>query len=112
MFEFIDRTAATRVAPTLIAYYHSDDYFVRILSDLVDIGFRAIEPSQPDCLDLSEISRRFGVQIASIGSIGTAAFLHHGSPESIAQEVRTQISMLGLTGLRSVGKLHYAINLR
>jgi uroporphyrinogen decarboxylase len=92
-------SAAKSVTPTLTTCYHSDGYFSPILKDLVEIGFDAIEPSQPDCLNLSEIRRHFGGQLAFIGTIGSADLLHRGSPDTIAREVREQARLLGPTSL-------------
>lgn len=90
---------ARQVNPDLLVFYHSDGDFTAVLPDLIEIGFNAINPIQPDCMDALAIKRRYGDRLALWGTVGTAALWDYGAPADIRAEVKTRIETLGPAGL-------------
>ena len=90
---------ARKTKPDLLVGYHSDGYIAPILGDLAEIGVSAIEPAQPDCMDVAGVRREYGDRLALIGTVGTAWLLDCGSPAAVAAEVGRRIDALGPTGL-------------
>src|ERR1051325_9724017 len=52
--------AARAVNPDIQVLYQSDRNLTDLLPDLIEIGVTAINPVQPECMDVAEIKRRYG----------------------------------------------------
>ncbi|MCF8068272.1 MAG: hypothetical protein K9L30_06780 [Desulfobacterales bacterium] len=92
-------SAARAVKPDLHFIYHSDGYFEPVIGDLMDIGFQAINPVQPDHMDALRIRKRFGPKLAFWGTVGTQSAFSFNTPEEIKKEVKLRIETLGTAGL-------------
>lgn len=68
---------------------HSDGDIAAILPDLVEIGLSALNPVQPEVLDLSWLRDTFGHTLAFYGGVSSQTVLPHGSPEDVQAAVRT-----------------------
>ncbi|MFH1679455.1 MAG: uroporphyrinogen decarboxylase family protein [Candidatus Eisenbacteria bacterium] len=79
--------------------YHSDGAFDAILDDLVEIGFHAINPLQPEHMDAAAVRRRFGPSLALWGTVGRQTTFSFASPDEIREEVRLRVETLGRAGL-------------
>ncbi len=82
--------AALEVAPDLAVAYHSDGALTALLPDLIEIGVTAINPVQPECMDLATIRRDFGDQLALWGCTPVQSTYAHGT----ADEVRAHTHLL------------------
>ena len=78
--------------------FHSDGNMEAVFADLVEIGFDAIHPTQPECMDVAEIKRRFGDQVCLHGTISCQQTLPHGTAEDVSLEVRERIRCCGREG--------------
>ncbi len=87
--------AARHVRPDMHFVYHSDGTFDAILDDLVEIGFHAIHPVQPEHMDAVAIRRRFGPRLVLWGTVGRQTTFAFASPGEIREEVRLRIETLG-----------------
>ncbi|MGC8874541.1 MAG: uroporphyrinogen decarboxylase family protein [Chloroflexia bacterium] len=67
---------------------HSDGDIAAILPDLVEIGLCALNPVQPEVLDLPWLRRTFGHALAFYGGVSSQTVLPHGSPEEVRAAVR------------------------
>jgi uroporphyrinogen decarboxylase len=90
--------AARRVRPDLPVCYHSDGKCREIIPDLIEIGVTALNPVQPECLDLAEVKRDFGDRLVFWGGIGTQTTMPFGSAEEVYRTVQQTIDVLGPTG--------------
>ena len=68
-------------------FMHSDGYIFDIVADLIELGLDAIN-SQLFVMDIEEIGRQFGGQIAFWGEIDRQHLLPFGTTEDIASAVR------------------------
>ena len=92
-------SAARTLKPEIRFVYHSDGYFEPIIGDLMEIGFQAINPVQPDHMDAARIRKKFGSKLVLWGTIGTQTAFSFNTPEEIKNEVKLRIDTLGTDGL-------------
>ena len=62
--------AVRRVNPQIYFRYHSDGNYVPVIPDLIEIGVSVLTTVQPEAMDVYEIKRRFGRDVALDGTIG------------------------------------------
>ena len=80
--------AAREVAPDLPVAYHSDGDITAMLPDLIEIGITAINPVQPECMDLRTIGREFGADLALWGCTPVQSTYAHGTPAEVRRHTR------------------------
>jgi uroporphyrinogen decarboxylase len=85
--------AARAVSPDLPVWYHSDGDISLIIDDLIEVGVTVLNPVQPECLDVHEIQRKYGDQLAFWGTIGTQTVMPFGTPDTVKQTVREMIDL-------------------
>jgi uroporphyrinogen decarboxylase len=76
------------------AILHSCGNVMGIVPDLIDLGLDALDPIQPGAMDMAEIARRFGGQIAFCGGVDVQHLLISGSPSDIRDGVRRLVETL------------------
>jgi len=79
---------ARRVNPAIHVLYHSDGHLTPLLPDLIEIGVTAINPVQPECMDLIAVKRDFGQALTLWGCCPVQSVYAHGSRADVAQHVR------------------------
>ncbi len=87
-----------RECPRLRFMFHSDGNMEPVFEDLIEIGFDAIDPIQPESMDVAEIKHRFGDSICLHGTISCQRTLPFGTPEDVASEVKERIEICGKNG--------------
>lgn len=80
--------AAHEVAPGLPVAYHSDGDITALLPDLIETGVTAINPVQPECMDLREVSREFGRDLALWGCTPVQSIYARGTPDEVREHTR------------------------
>jgi len=80
--------AAREVIPDLPVSYHSDGRLTELLPDLIDIGVTAINPVQPECMDLMEIKREFGAELTLWGCTPVQSIYAHGTQDEVRRHTR------------------------
>ncbi len=90
--------AARRVKPDILISYHSDGFIEPFIPELIEIGLDVLNPVQPECMDPSEIKRKFGDRLAFFGTIGNQTTMPFGSPDEVRQEVCRRIETVGKGG--------------
>ena len=79
-------------------WIHSCGDIRRIMPDLYDMGIDALNPIQPECMDIYELKDRYGDRITFWGGISTQRTLPGGTPEEVAAEAEKIASYLGRDG--------------
>lgn len=79
--------AARAVNPSIHVLYHSDGNLKALLRDLIDVGVTAINPVQPECMDLVEIKREFGRDLVLWGCCPVQSAYANGSRADILKHV-------------------------
>jgi uroporphyrinogen decarboxylase len=91
--------AARAVRPDIRLIYHSDGHVEPILDDLVELGFAAINPLQPEHMDAVRIRRRYGSRLALWGTVGRQTTFAFEDAAAVRREVGSRIETLGRAGL-------------
>jgi uroporphyrinogen decarboxylase len=77
---------------------HSDGEIAPILPDLVEIGLTALNPVQPEVLDLAWLKATFGDSLAFYGGVSTQTVLPEGTPAEVKDAVDAAIKILAADG--------------
>ncbi len=80
--------AARAVTPGLPVLYHSDGNIRPILPDLIAAGVTAINPVQPECLDMPALQREFGRDVTLWGCCPVQSTYAWGTREDILAHLR------------------------
>lgn len=75
-------------APEMAVAYHSDGNLTPLLPDLIAIGVTAINPVQPECMDLLETRREFGRDLTLWGCTPVQSTYAYGTPAEVTQQTR------------------------
>ena len=87
------------VDPRVRIFIHSDGNILSVMDDLVfDLGIDTINPMQPECMDLSRVKKKYGVQIVMCGGGSLQRTLPFGTVEDVRSEVREIIDRYGQNG--------------
>jgi len=78
--------------------YHSDGDCTEALDDLVDCGFHAFHPIQPNCMDIVEVKEKWGKSLCLMGNINLDSTLTLGTPQDVRAEVYERIRTIGPGG--------------
>ena len=79
-------------------WVHSCGNIQRILPDLTELGVDALNPVQPECMDIYELKEKYGSKISFWGGISTQRTLPYGTPEEVAEETRRVTAALAKNG--------------
>jgi uroporphyrinogen decarboxylase len=71
--------------------FHSDGDVREIIPDLIQIGFDALHPIEPNAMDIVEIKRKWGKQLCLIGNIDLSYTLPRGTLREVEAEVRQRL---------------------
>jgi len=91
--------AARSVNPSIQVLYHSDGNLTALLPDLIDIGVTAINPVQPECMDLTETKREFGRDLVLWGCCPVQSTYAFGSRDDVLAHVRLLKQLAASGGL-------------
>jgi methanogenic corrinoid protein MtbC1 len=78
--------------------FHSDGDCTEAMEDLIDCGFHAFNPIQPNAMDIVEVKRRWGKKLCLIGNINLDSTLTLGTPDDVRAEVYERIRTIGPGG--------------
>lgn len=78
--------------------YHSDGDLTKVMDDLVDLGPVAINPFQPNVMDIKAMKNQYGNRICVWGNIDLRYTLTRGTPEEVETEVKQRIKECGPGG--------------
>jgi len=80
------------------AFLHSDGDIKEIIPDLIEVGFDAIHPVQPEVMELEWLKTKFGNQLSFYGCFSTQELLPNESPETTREVVQKTIRKMGRGG--------------
>ena len=86
------------VNPGVLVFLHSDGNLSSVLPDLIECGFAAVHPIQPECMDMAEVKKRWGDRLTLFGGISVQSELPGSDPQTIRMLVRERIDRLGRDG--------------
>jgi uroporphyrinogen decarboxylase len=71
--------------------FHTDGNFLPLLDDLLSLGMNALNPIEPDAMDIRALRRRLGASVTLVGNIDIN-LLSLGTPEEVAECTRRTIA--------------------
>lgn len=90
--------AAREANPDVIIFYHTDGDATEIVPDLIEIGVQALNPVQPECMDVYALKRQYGHTLSFWGLLGTQSVMPFGTPDEVCADVRRKIEGVGRGG--------------
>ena len=84
-------------AITLPWIFHSDGNFLPLLDDLLSLGMNALNPIEPEAIDIVALRRRLGQGVALVGNIDINV-LALASPEAVERLTRDTIRQVAPGG--------------
>ena len=81
-------TAARRVNPEVMIFYHSCGNVEAIIPELISLGITVMNPVQPEAMDPIHIKRTYGDGICLWGGIGSQSIMPSPSSEAVRREVQ------------------------
>lgn len=82
----------------LDVWIHSCGDIRKIMPDLYEMGIDALNPVQPECMDIYELKDRYGDRITFWGGISTQRTLPYGTPEDVRREALEISRYMGRNG--------------
>lgn len=82
--------------------YHSDGDLTKMLDIILDTGFHALHPIEPESMDIYAVRKRVQKKICLVGNIRVHT-LATGTPDEIRSLVKDRIVNLGYDGAYCVG---------
>ena len=98
--------AAKEVNPRVLVFMHCDGRVGDMLDEYIDIGVDILNPVQPECNNLLEISRQAGGRLSFWGGIGTQRTMPFGTPADVTAAVTEVRQALGGKGGLLVAPTH------
>ena len=78
--------------------FHSDGNIIEMLPDLLEMGIGGLNPIEPYGMDISDVKKRFGANIALFGNLDVGAVLAMGTPDTVRAAARNLIDTVGKDG--------------
>lgn len=91
-------SAAKKINPNIVIWYHSCGDVTDIIGDLIDVGVDILNPIQPECMDIYTIQKKYGDKLSFDGGLGTQKLMPFGTPEEVAAEVKNLVEVFGKNG--------------
>ena len=82
--------------------YHSDGDLSEMIGTIIDTGFNALHPIEPESMDIYELRKRIGKKLCLLGNIRVHS-LSTETPEAIRELVIDRVVNLGYSGAYCVG---------
>ena len=79
-------------------WVHSCGDIRKIFPDIVELGVDALNPIQPECMDIYELKEKYGDKITFWGGISTQRTLPYGTPEEVTEETKKITAALSKNG--------------
>ncbi len=85
-------------AAGLPVLFHSDGDLTAALDALVELGFDAVNPLEPQLNDLRAFQERYGDRLAVYGGLDTYGVIPNGTPADVRRHVLETFETLGRSG--------------
>jgi uroporphyrinogen decarboxylase len=79
-------------------FIHSCGKVEGLFPELIELGVDVFNPFQPEVMDLGEIKRQFGAQLAFYGGMSIQKVLPFGTPQEVRDEAHRLIDEMGHRG--------------
>jgi uroporphyrinogen decarboxylase len=102
VFPWYEQLASICDKQDLIFLLHSDGNIWPMMNDFITIGFDAIHPIDPTCMDINEVKEKVGNKVGILGNIHTD-LLATGTPEEVRELTKRRIKEIAPGGGYALG---------
>lgn len=95
------------INPDVKVAYHTDGNVEPIIPELIEIGVDVLNPIQPASMNPAQIKKQYGDKLAFWGTIDEQKTLPFGSPDDVANEVRSRLENVGFNGGLVLAPTHH-----
>ena len=82
----------------LPVFLHSDGAVASLIPDLLEIGLSALNPCQPEVMDMARLKQEYGHHLCFCGGISTQRVISQGTPDDTEAELRQKVRLLAYGG--------------
>ena len=86
------------IGPDVKIAFHCCGHVTPLIRDLIEIGIEVLEAVQAETMDIAELKREFGRDIAFWGGVGAQSVLARTTPEQVIEGVRQTLRVMGPGG--------------
>ncbi len=86
------------INPDILLILHSDGNLTDVLDDLIECGFDAVHPIQPESMDMVAVKKRYGDRLTLFGGISVQSELPFLTAQEIRSLIRSRVDTLGENG--------------
>jgi len=79
-------------------FLHSDGNIAEIIPDIIEMGITAMNPMQPEVMDIFKLKEQFGKEITFFGGMNTQSTMPFGTVNQVVSEMRKLVRELGRGG--------------
>lgn len=90
--------AAKNIKPDILIQYHSCGYIEPFIPHLIEAGVEILNPVQPECMDFTEIHRKYGDKLSFNGTLGTQTLMPFGTPDEVYEKTQENLRLAGSAG--------------
>jgi len=98
MFPWYEEIGSIAKRYDLPLILHSDGDLTKILDDYVALGWSAIQPIEPNAMDIRVVKKKYAGKLALIGNVDLGYTLTRGTPAEVKEEVKGLIRDLAPGG--------------
>jgi len=98
IFPWYEKTGQLVHSKNLPYLLHSDGRLYEVLDDLIDCGFHALHPIEPNSMDIEYLKKQYGHRLCLCGNINLDYTLTLGTPEEVEQEVKDRLRQIAPGG--------------
>ena len=90
--------SAKKINPDILVFFHSDGNVAELIPDFIEIGIDILNPLQPECMDVDQIKKEYGKDLAFWGAVGTQTTMPFGSAQEVRAVVKRRVEVIGKDG--------------
>ena len=102
VFPWYEQIAAVGREKGLLLFFHSDGNIWPLIDDLIAVGFHALHPIDPTCMDIRQVKEKVGKRIGILGNIDVD-LLARGTPEEVRQLTKKRLREIAPGGGYALG---------
>ncbi len=102
VFPYYEEMVAFCKEHGLLCFFHSDGNIWSLMDDLIALGFDAINPIDPTCMDIKQVKEKVGSRIGIIGNVSTD-LLTTGTEKEVKEITKWLIREIGPSGGYALG---------
>ncbi len=75
-------------ASDTMVFFHSDGDVTQFIDMVLDLGFTGLNPIEPQCNNIVDLKKEYGVDITLMGNLEIGGVLTYGTPTQVRKEMK------------------------